>query len=113
MGKTSEINTGLDFSLFDNRLYGSLDWYYRYTSGALAPAPHIMESGMKEFSSNIIDTSNRGIEFSIGADIIRAKDFTWSTMLNISQNRNRIEKLNNAQIDTYMQDFLWLANQWV
>lgn len=103
--KTSEINTGLDFSLFDNRLYGSLDWYYRYTSGALAPAPHIMESGMKEFSSNIIDTSNRGIEFSIGADIIRAKDFTWSTMLNISQNRNRIEKLNNAQIDTYMQDF--------
>lgn len=53
--KTSEVNTGLDFSLFDNRLYGSFDWYYRYTDGALAPAPHILESGMVTYYSNIIE----------------------------------------------------------
>lgn len=103
--KTSEVNVGFDFSLFEDRLYGSLDWYYRYTDGALAPAPYIQESGMISYSSNIIDMSNRGVEFSIGADVVRTKDFNWSTMLNISRNRSRIESLNGALIDTYMQDY--------
>lgn len=102
--KTTEFDTGLDFGFFDNRLYGSIDWYYRYTKGALAPAPHILEAGMPNYSANIIDMSNRGLEVSLGADIIRAKDFNWSTQLNISLNRNRIEKLNSAQIDAYLQD---------
>ncbi len=103
--KTSEVNVGFDFSLFNDRLYGSLDWYYRYTDGALAPSPYILESGMNTYSSNIIDMSNRGVEFSIGADVVRTKDFNWSTMLNLSTNRSRIESLNNALIDPYMQDF--------
>ena len=103
--KTSEVNVGFDFSLFNDRLYGSLDWYYRYTDGALAPAPYIQESGMKSYWSNIIDMSNRGVEFSIGADVVRTKDFNWSTMLNLSRNRSRIESLNGALIDTYMQDY--------
>ena len=103
--KTSEVNVGFDFSLFEDRLYGSLDWYYRYTDGALAPAPYIQESGMATYSSNIIDMSNRGVEFSIGADVVRTRDFNWSTMLNLSTNRSRIESLNGALIDTYMQDY--------
>lgn len=103
--KTSEVNVGLDFSLFDNRLYGSLDWYYRYTNGALAPAPHIWEAGMSTYYDNIIDMSNRGFELSLGADVIRTKDFNWSSIINLSLNRNRVEELNNAQIDTYMQDY--------
>ena len=103
--KTSEVNVGLDFGLFDNRLYGSLDWYYRYTDGALAPAPHIWEAGMNTYYDNIIDMSNRGFELSLGADIVRTNNFNWSSILNLSLNRNRVEELNNAQIDTYMQDY--------
>lgn len=53
--KTNEVNFGLDFSFFGDRLYGSLDAYYRYTDGALAPAPHILESGMSNYYDNIID----------------------------------------------------------
>lgn len=102
--KTSEINIGTDFSFFSGRLHGNIDWYYRYTDGALAPAPHILESGMSTYYDNIIDMSNRGFEFSLGGDIIRTKDFTWSTLFNISSNRNKIEKLNNAQISSSMQD---------
>jgi hypothetical protein len=48
--------------------------------------------------------SNRGFEFSLGGDIIRTRDFTWSTLLNLSSNRNKIEKLNNAQLTSSMQD---------
>ena len=102
--KTNEVNFGLDFSFFGDRLYGSLDAYYRYTDGALAPAPHILESGMSNYYDNIIDMSNRGVEVSLGGYPVRGKDFAWNTDLNISVNRNRIESLNNAQINSYMQD---------
>ena len=101
---TTEWNAGLDFAFFNYRLQGSLDLYHRYTDGALAPAPHILESGMTYFYSNIIDMSNRGIEFEISGDIIRQTDFTWNLGFNISANRNRIEKLNSATIMPGIQD---------
>lgn len=104
---TSEWNAGLDFSFFNGRLFGNVDLYYRYTDGALAPAPHILESGMSEYYDNIIDMSNRGVEISLGGDIVRAKDFHWTSVLNFSLNRNRVEKLNSAQLsETYQDTFI-------
>lgn len=57
---TVEWIAGLDFAFFNHRLQSSLDLYHRYTDGALALTPHILESGMSSFISNIIDMSNRG-----------------------------------------------------
>lgn len=102
--KTTEYNAGIDFGFFNGRLTGSIDAYYRYTDGALAPAPHILESGLTMYYDNIIDMSNKGIEFEIGADIIRSKSFLWNTYFNISMNRNIVEKLNNSSIDVFMQE---------
>ncbi|WP_439183326.1 SusC/RagA family TonB-linked outer membrane protein [Carboxylicivirga taeanensis] len=101
---TTEYNGGFDFSFFKHRLYGSFDAYYRYTEGALAPAPHILESGMKNYYANIIDVSNKGMELSLGGDIIRSNSFVWNSNFNIAFNRNNIEKLNSASINPYMQD---------
>ncbi len=101
---TTEYNAGYDFSFFNGRLYGSIDAYYRKTDGALAPSPHILESGMTNYYSNLIDMSNKGMEFALGGDIIRSKTFLWNSNLNISFNRSKIEKLNGAFITTYMQD---------
>ncbi len=101
---TTEYNAGFDFSLFNNRLYGSLDAYYRYTDGALAPAPHILESGMMNYYANVIDMSNKGVELLVGGDIIRTNQFTWNSNFNIAFNRNKIEKLNGAHINPYMED---------
>jgi TonB-linked SusC/RagA family outer membrane protein len=101
---TTEYNAGLDFSFFNNRLTGSLDVYHRYTDGALTPAPHILESGFTNYYDNIIDMTNNGVEFNIGGDIIRNKDFRWNTNFNIAANRNKIKRLNGASISTYMQD---------
>lgn len=101
---TSEYNAGFDFSLWNNRLYGSVDAYYRYTDGALAPAPHSLESGLNNYYANIIDMSNRGFELQLGGDWLRNKNFTWNTTLNLATNKNRIEELNSASIGVYMQD---------
>ena len=101
---TTEYNNGLDFSLFGRRLFGSLDVYYRYTDGALAPAPHIAESGIKTYYDNIIDMSNRGYELEMGGFPIKKQDFSWELGFNISSNRNRIENLNGASINPYFED---------
>ena len=102
--KTTEYNLGLDFSFLKHRIYGNIDIYSRKTDGALAPAPHILESGLTNYFGNIIDLTNRGYEISLGADVIRTKDFTWSTMLNLSSNKSKIDKLNDAQISPDLQD---------
>lgn len=102
--KTTEYNLGLDFSFLKHRIYGNVDIYSRKTDGALAPAPHILESGLTSYFGNIIDLTNRGYEISIGADVIRTKDFTWNTMLNLSSNKSKIDKLNDAQISPDLQD---------
>ena len=101
---TTENNLGIDFSLFNRRLYGSLDLYNRYTDGALAPAPHILESGISSYYANIIDMSNRGYELEIGGSPVRNADFSWDISFNISANRNKIEKLNSATLNPFMQD---------
>lgn len=102
--KTTEYNLGLDFSFLKHRIFGNIDIYSRNTDGALAPAPHILESGLTNYFGNIIDLTNRGYEISLGADVIRTKDFTWSTMLNLSSNKSKIDKLNDAQISPDLQD---------
>ena len=103
---TDEWNIGLDFSLLNDRLYGSVDAYYRYTDGALAPAPHMLESGMSLYYDNVIDVSNRGVEISLGGDIVRTRDFSLSSTVNLSLNRNRVESLNSAQLDDSYQDLI-------
>lgn len=102
--KTTEYNAGIDFGFFNNRLIGSIDVYHRYTDGALAPAPHILESGFASYYANIIDMTNDGVEVNIGGDIVRSADFNWNTNFNIASNRNKIKRLNGASINVYMQD---------
>lgn len=102
--KTTEINAGVDFSLFNNKLFGSVDVYYRKTKGALAPAPFILESGMGSYYANVIDVSNKGAEFSLGSDIVKTKDFSFTSVLNLSLNRSKIDKLNGAQVASYFTD---------
>lgn len=97
---TSEYNFGVDFSFFENRLYGSFDAYYRYTDGALALAPYVNESGMTSYYSNIIDVSNRGFELELGGTIISTDKFNWKSVFNISKNKNRVEHLNNAVLES-------------
>ena len=106
--RTSEFNGGLDYAFFNHRLFGSIDGYYRYTKGALAPSPYPLESGSTSYTSNLIDLSNKGVEIEIGGDIIRTADWTWTSKFNIALNRNKIEKLNGAElssndVDTYIE----------
>lgn len=58
------------------------------------------------YYDNVIDMSNRGVEISLGGDIVRTRDFTFSSTINLSLNRNRVESLNSAQLDETYQDLI-------
>lgn len=95
---TTEYNGGVDFSFFNRRLFGSIDLYRRYTKGALAPSPYPKESGAGSYTSNLIDLSNKGMEFQISGEIIRGEKVVWTSGFNIAFNRNKVEKLNGANL---------------
>ncbi|MDR6763680.1 TonB-linked SusC/RagA family outer membrane protein [Flavobacterium sp. 2755] len=101
---TKEYNLGLDFSLVKDRIKGSFDYYNRQTTGALAKTPVPLELGPSQYYSNLMDVSNKGIEVSLGADIIKTKDFLWNFNINWSFNRNILEKLNSATISSDVAD---------
>ncbi len=86
-----EVNIGFDFALFNHNLWGKLDYYHRKVKDLLYDAPvpqppYIYPTMMK----NIGSLSNKGVEFEIGGNIIKKKDFQWSSVLRFSHNKSKI-----------------------
>ncbi len=102
---TKEFNTGVDFSLFSNRLYAGLEVYFKNTDGVLIASPYALESGASSYTSNLAEISNKGWEFEIGGDIIRNKDFRWSVSFNIAANRNKVESMEGSSLSSYQSDY--------
>ncbi len=89
-------NLGIDYGFFDNRLYGTLDVYWNTTEDLLMLSNVPPYTGYPNRYENIGQTRNTGLEFSVGGDIIRKKDFKLSANVNISINRNEVEKLSEG-----------------
>lgn len=55
--------------------------------------------------ANVGEITNRGVEFTINADIIQTKDFRWNSTLNLSHNMNRVDKVSNEifKLDNFYQ----------
>ena len=92
--KTTTYNAGVDIGLF-NRLYITLDAYYKYTTDVLLPLPIPRATGFTSILSNAGIVSNQGIELSVSSTNIKTKNFEWTTNFNIAHNKNRAEKLIN------------------
>ncbi len=86
-------NVGLDYSLFDNRLYGTIDLYKNSTKDLLMLTSISAISGFRQTYENVGSTSNRGIELGIGGDIVRKSDFSLRANINLNINRGRIDEL--------------------
>lgn len=93
-------NVGLTYSLFNNRVRGDLEVYSKETHDALTKDAKIPTS--TGFSTlpfiNLGDISNKGIEFSIRADVIRKKDWNLELNFNISKNENLITRIDEDQV---------------
>lgn len=100
--QTATTNLGLDYGLFDNRITGSIELYYKKTTDLLNEIP---QSAGTNFSNKIVanvgSMENRGIEFNINSDIVRQRDLTWNVNFNATYNRNKITNLTISEDPTY------------
>jgi len=86
----SGLNLGLDFSVLNKRISGSVDLYSKHTKDLIFPLSLPSTSGFTSISSNLGDVGNKGLEISLNTVNIQTKDFTWTSDFVFSENRNKI-----------------------
>ena len=105
---TGMFNIGVDFGFLNNRLTGTIEYYDKRTSDLIfdyAVSTNRYPYGW--MTANVGDISNKGIEITINAVPVKTHNFTWSTTLNLSHNKNVVEKLSN---DMYSVEYSDRAN---
>ena len=90
-------NIGLDFTLWQYRLNGVVEYYNNITKDLLISATIPSMTGYTTQMQNIGQTSNRGIEITLDGEIIQKKDFRLSASFNIAFNKARIDKLGESK----------------
>ena len=99
--QTATSNIGLDYGFLDNRITGTIDVYLKKTKDLLNLIPQAAGSNFAAYVlANVGNMENKGIEFSINAEPIRGKDFSWDVNFNVSYNKNTITKLTQFPNDT-------------
>ena len=97
---TTTYNIGLDWGIADQRLTGTIDWYYRKTTDLLNYAPAIALTAYKNQNwQNIGDLVNKGIEATLSWKVLRSKDWYWTLDYNFTYNINKITNLSGVSSD--------------
>lgn len=106
--RTSMLNIGLDFAFLGGRINGSIEYYNKKTSDLIWNyAVSTSVYPLNWIRANVGDITNNGVEFTINAIPVKTKDFQWQTTLNLSHNRNTVDKLSNS---TYSVDYVDYGN---
>ena len=102
--RTAMLNIGLDYAFLGGRINGSIEYYNKKTSDLIwnyAVSTNIYP--VDWIMANVGNITNRGIEFTINATPVKTKDFEWQTTVNLSHNKNTVDKLSNS---TYSVDYV-------
>lgn len=100
---TKQLDLGLDLTILDDRLTITYDYYHKKTEDLLLAVPVPLSTGFAELVQNFGEVENKGMEFSLSADILRRENLSWRTQFNIAGNRNKILKLA-APFNVYNRD---------
>ncbi len=91
---TSTWNFGIDFSLFNGRLNGTMEYYIQNTNDLLLSVSLPATSGVSSYMANIGKTRNTGFEMSLNGIILNNKNgWTWDAGINFYFNRNKLVAL--------------------
>lgn len=94
---TGMFNIGIDYAFLNGRINGTIEYYNKRTWDLIWNYPvYSGNVSYGQLDANVGQITNRGVEFSINADVIQAKNFRWNTSLNLSHNMNRVDKLSNG-----------------
>ena len=95
--KSEQLDIGIDFGFFNNRITGELDYYERNTNDLIYNIPVPGTSGFATQTVNIGQMQNEGVELVLNSTNITKGDFKWNSSLNVSNNKNKINKLDGEQ----------------
>jgi TonB-linked SusC/RagA family outer membrane protein len=101
---TATQNIGLDMAFLNNRIMASVDYYDSRTKDLLLLRSLPATSGVVRVVQNIVKTRNNGIEVLLKTVNVRSSDFTWSTGISFTKNKERIVELVGKNDD--------VANKW-
>ncbi len=92
--KTYVFNAGIDFSFFDNRLYGTVEAYRKRSRDLLANINLAEENGFNAGMFNTAGIINNGIEVGLQYQVIRRRNWQWNIAANIAVNKTRVLQNN-------------------
>lgn len=99
-------NYGLDFSLFNNRLSGTVEYYTTKTNNILLSVNLPSTTGVSSYTANIGNTQNKGWELSLNGTLLNnVNGWTWEAGINLYSNRNKLISLASGQTQN-------VANNW-
>ena len=93
---TGMLNIGIDYAFLKGRINGTIEFYNKKTKDLIWDYP--VSSYIYPFNqiaANVGEITNTGVEFTINAVPVQTKNLTWNTTLNLSHNKNVVDKLSN------------------
>ena len=94
-------DVALEFGLLKNRIYGTIEYFSRDSKDLLQSVPISRVTGFSSTLKNIGSIRNKGLELSLGGDIIRSKEVTWSASVNASFVDSKVLELSEGA------DIIW------
>jgi len=100
-----ELNVGLDFGFFDNKISGSIDVYNRNISDllwfyAVPVPPNVFET----IYANVGEMENRGVEVQLNYTPFQTSNMLWTTSVNFARNTNEMISFSDASRGYELED---------
>ena len=96
-------NIGIDLTLFKERLVLSFDYFRNTTKDQLMSIPLPASTGAENITVNFGENQNTGYDFSVAAQIIRNRNWAWTSVINGSHVKDRIKRISNTLKNTSYQ----------
>lgn len=100
-----EWEGGFELGFLRDRAMVEFTYYDQRTDDVVLSIPLQLSSGFSEQFQNIGEISNKGIEVTLGAELLRRRNLGWDARLTYARNRNNVERLNTGA-DTIFSEYL-------
>lgn len=100
-----QFSAGINYSLFNRRLYGTVDYYIKDTKDLILDVPYSYTTGWSSNITNIGSLRNSGVDFEIGSDLYRDKDWYVGIKANFNYNHAEVVELFNGQTEYRLDDY--------
>ncbi|MGI6573438.1 MAG: TonB-dependent receptor [Fermentimonas sp.] len=105
--RTDMLNLGLDFSIWKNRLSGTLEYYIKNTKDLIwTYQVSATQYYVPSFITNVGKVQNKGFEITLNTIPVQTAQFTWNSTFTFSHNKNNVESLSN---DKFKLDYIYIG----